>query len=79
MHRQEESFRAFANRPEHKKFIEAHQRKEARQALRLKEQKVAAEFQAKVRREWKDGTLSALLVCWILSVPHLGTGFGNPI
>lgn len=45
---QDESFQAFANRPEHKKVLEAHQRKEAKQALRLQEKMRSAEFQEKV-------------------------------
>ena len=48
MREQEASFKAFLERPENRPLVEAHQRKEALRALKMKQRTMASDFQQKV-------------------------------
>ena len=45
---QEASFKAFLERPENRPLVEAHQRKEAMRAVKMKQRQMASDFQQKV-------------------------------
>ena len=76
---QEASLKEFLSRPENRPLVEAHQRKEARQALKFKEKAQALTFREKVMICLQDFHGECLRRAWSMNFAWAPAGAGSQL